>query len=119
MMSLRARVSLIRQRILLTLRYWFRLPIDDIKERQLALQFEHLEQVNQAQLKTMQSMAGLISQLDARLALYEKNIPRMRQLRQQYDREQQKLRMAGSSPERAQALSDGILAMPQMNGRPT
>lgn len=116
MMPFKARISLYRQRILLTLRYWFRLPIDEIKEQQIAIQFQHLEEVNQAQLKTMQSMAGLIGQLDAKLALYEKNIPRMRSLRQQYDREQQRLRM--STPERSQALNDGVLAMPQpSNGR--
>lgn len=113
---IRARWSLFRQRVILTVRWWFRLDIDTIKEQQVRSELDNLRAVDDAQLQTMQTVAGLLQQFEARLSWYEQHIPRMRDLKRQYDREQLRLKMA--SPDKAQALQDGILAMPQPNGSP-
>lgn len=119
---LKARWSLFRQGLILRARYAFSLDIDQIREQQQAAQIAQLRAVDDAALKTMQTMTGLLKQFEARLSFYEQNIPRMRMLKQQWDRAQ----LAGASyaisraqadPEREQALNDGVLHVPPTNGK--
>lgn len=114
---LKARWSLFRQRLILRMRYALRIEIDDINEHARATELRQLHEVDTAQLKTMQNIAGLLQQFEARLSWYEQNIPHMRQLRRQWDQEQSRLRRV--DPERAQALQNGVLHVPPSNGKHT
>lgn len=79
----RVRLSLLRQRIILTVRWWFRLPIDEIREQQLDTMLQSLRQESESLTEAVR----LMKSMNARLAYYEQHIPRMRELRRQYDLE--------------------------------
>lgn len=116
MTPLRARLSLLRQRIILTARWFLRpfyhLPIDDLKPQAVQNELAYLNDLNKKALETITTLSKALSQVDARLKLYEKNIPRMRDLRKQWEREQQKFRdSAGSESKEAHERHEhGILA---------
>lgn len=112
---LRAQLSLLRQRIILTLRWLlrplYRLPIDDIKDQQIQNQIEFLNDLNKKALETITTMSRALSQVDARVRFYETHIPRMRELRRKFEQEQQKLRDMANGDAKAEAtrLEHGIV----------
>lgn len=63
-MPLKARVSFIRQRFLLLLRYAFRLPIDDVRDAQRT-------ELDRQVAEALASHFAVIARLDARLRWYE------------------------------------------------
>lgn len=114
-MSWRTRLKLFRQRIILTIRWWFRLEIDDIREQQVQTQIDGLVELNQQANEALASFLNITRNLQARLQLYEKEIPRMRDLKRQYDLEQAGL--AKPHIEAAEARESGILTLPARNGK--
>lgn len=106
---LRARFSFLRQRIILTVRYWFRLPIDDVKEQMTQAQIAGLVELNTKHLETIRTLVSVSNSMQKRLQFYEANIPRMRALKREYDAEQERLaREANGGLDRAD-LSNGML----------
>lgn len=105
---LRARLSLLRQRAILTVRWWFRLPIDEIKERHTQAQIDALSGIIQQQVEAINTMVNVLNGLTARLALYEREIPRMRELRRGFDLEQAGIRAKKTNGD----AHNGILTMP-------
>jgi hypothetical protein len=87
----RAKLSLLRQRIILTIRWWFRLPIDDIKEQHTQAQIDGLVALAQQQNDTIKTLVRISNQMQARLIWYERHVPRMRDLKREFDREQARL----------------------------
>lgn len=91
----RARLSIIRQRIILKVRSWFHLIIDDIKDQQTQGQIDMLFSVVEQQAQAINQMINVMNGLTARLSLYEREIPRMRDLRRQFDLAQSGLDQIG------------------------
>lgn len=108
---LRAQLSLLRQRIILTLRYvlrpFYRLPIDDIREQNVQAQIDGLLELCQKNLETIQTLARVSNNTQLRLACYEQNIPRMRELKRELEVEcaKQAMQANGNSDD----LGNGIL----------
>lgn len=73
----KAQVSLFRQRALLTLRYCFRLPIDDVTDAQRA-------EIDRKVSDVLAAQARMIKRLEARLRFYEKNVPSIRRAHQTF-----------------------------------
>lgn len=109
-LPLRARLSQWRQRIILTLRWWFRLPIDDLKEYQTKAQFDAILNVVEQQAKAINQMINALNGLTARLLLYEREIPRIRDLRRQFDLEQAGIKARQTN---GHAHENGILTLPE------
>lgn len=104
---MRAQLSLLHQRIILTFRFWFRLPIDDIKDEQMRQQFALFAEVNDRQVDAVQDLTKLVHSLHKRVEFYEQHIPRMRDLRRQF--ELQRLGVSTGATERQDDLEHGIL----------
>ena len=83
-LPLRARVSQLHQRMLLTLRWWFRLPIDDVRE-------QHRQSLDQQVHDALQNMAAILNQVNARLHWYETRDPRLRKEYKAFQDHQKKL----------------------------
>lgn len=106
----RTQLSFSRQRIILAFRFWFRLPIDDVREQQEKLQSDALLQVVQHQTEAINSMINVMNGLTARLSLYEREIPRMRDLRRAFDLEQAGIKAAHTN---GNGNGHGILSLPE------
>lgn len=111
----RRSLDALRTRIILTIRWCFRVEIDEIKERIVQDQIDGLVQLNQKGNEAMQTILRLTKNLEARLQLYENEIPRMRELKRQYDLEQQGL--ADGFKEIQRRRESGILTLPKTNGK--
>jgi hypothetical protein len=102
---LRARISIWRQRIIIFLRFLlrpiYRLPIDDLKE-------QNQDAFNQQALDTIRTLARVSNQMQARLQWYETHIPRMRELKREFDQEQARLKTETNGD--PADLANGILA---------
>lgn len=68
----RARVSILHQRIILFLRYLFRLPVDELRAAQRL-------NLDKQIAETLRSTAAVLNQLNARLSWYEARVPRIRE----------------------------------------
>lgn len=84
MIPLRARLNFWRQRIVLTVRWVFRLPVDDIRDRQLATMVQTLERESEA----LATACDLMKSIESRLRYYEEHIPRMRELKRSLELEE-------------------------------
>lgn len=115
-MPFRARLSLLRQRFILTIRWWFRLPIDEFKERNTQSQIAGLVQLNEKAMETVQTLVRISGQLHARMAFYEKHIPRMREVGRAFDKEQARLKAQATATTEADLadLNNGILPIRQI-----
>ena len=89
-LPLKVWLSLLRQRAILLLRYLFRLPIDRIREEQSERNTATLFENQKYLLQVLTTQQKVIGQMNLRLQHYEQHIPRMRDLRREFDREQQK-----------------------------
>lgn len=86
--------------------------MDGIRERAIQDQFDSLTELNDKQLQTVQTLVRILSQFEARLSWYEKHIPRMRELKRQFEQEQRKLQqLVPESSEEKRRLSDGIVGV--------
>lgn len=110
-MPFRARLSQWRQKVILTARWCFHLEIDDIKERGVQAQINGLVELNEKANETIKTLVRITAQMQARLKLYEQNIPRMRELKHRYDREQAVLEMQASGGVDRSDMANGILPM--------
>lgn len=106
------RIKNFRLRLILTLRYWFHLPQDDIKEKHLRDEIEGLVKLNEGSVKTVASLTRVVQQLQLRLAFYETHISRMGTLRAQFEREQKAGRESA-----VQSMNDGVF-VPSTSERP-
>lgn len=84
----RARLRFFRQRLILTVRWWFRLPIDDLRDRRS----ESLVLISQQIMALTTQLISVSNNMQQRLQYYEQNIPRMRELKVKFD--------LGARPER-------------------
>lgn len=107
----------LRTRIVLLVRWWFRLEIDDLKERQAQGQIDALFQINKQMAEAVETVVRISNQMQARLQLYEREIPRMRELKRHFDLEQAGLRAAKTNgvPHRSSELG-GEAAPPSLDG---
>lgn len=108
----RAKLSQLRQRTILTLRYFlrpfYRLPIDDYREQRIRRELDGLAVLGEKQLETIQTMTRIVKQLQTRLQWYETHIPRMRELKREYDVAQSVAARKANAG--AEDLENGILA---------
>lgn len=65
---LKARISFFHQHVMLRLRYLFRLPIDTVRERRR-------QAIDRQVAETLQNMAAIMNQMNARLHWYETRVP--------------------------------------------
>lgn len=79
--SIRTRATALRHRLILTIRWWFRLPIDDLKEQRAKLEQDALQAIVQQQAEAINGMIRILNDLHQRLSTYEAEIPRMRELK--------------------------------------
>jgi hypothetical protein len=105
-------MSLYWQRAILTVRWWFRLPIDDIKEQHTQAQIDGLVALHQKQMETIQTLARVSNNQQRRLQFYERNIPKMRELKAQFDREETAL-----DRETRERHEHGLLLVPSNGSR--
>lgn len=113
---IRAQLSLLWQRSVLTVRWLFRIPIDDIRDQQLDAALKGLMQNNRNFFDGLDTLIAVSNQMQRRLLFYEANIPRMRDLKREFDRQEEALSKAVQSPKREAGadLENGIL--PRSNG---
>jgi len=110
-LPIRAQLSFIRQRIVFPIRMWFRLPSDEFREQQLEGRFDYLIELAKRQQEAIQTLTRISNQMQARLQWYETHIPRMRELKREFDREQETLlSLTGQeSKEASERLRHGVL----------
>lgn len=106
-MPLKARLSMIRQYLVLRVRFWFRLPVDDVRDAQIEQQINGFNQFMDKAQAAIKTLVTINTNLNERLSLYEREIPRMRTLKQHWDLEQAGLQKAAAKPNGA--LENGIL----------
>lgn len=105
----KARLSQIYQRARLTLRYWLRLPIDDIREQQRVRLDQHI-------LQTLQNESAVINQMQARLHWYEMRVPLLKKEYKAFTAYEKKLMQA--EKERQQAFKELVEAgVPELEAR--
>jgi hypothetical protein len=92
----KAQLSLLHQRIVLTLRWAFRLPIDQLKEERIEARFDALLELANQQSQTISKLVETSNNMQRRLQHYEQNIPRMRELKQQLNKEDIGIRKASN-----------------------
>lgn len=112
---LKARLSLLRQQIILTLRYYlrpfYRIPMDDIKEQQIEQWIGNLMQNDRNFLEQLNKLIEVSNQMQSRLSYYEKRDPSLAELRKRWEHEQK--RLAGAIRD---AHESGILTLTPSNG---
>lgn len=110
----RARFVQFRQRLILRVRFWFRLPIDDVKEY-LDAQEKQATLANQQRVaEVLDAQTQAIAYLSERLKFYEKHIPRMRELKRTFEVEYAAKK--NRPKEEQQMLDHGVLPMRPTNG---
>lgn len=99
---------------MLRLRFAFRLPIDDVKDEYIERREQDIQRLYTNQQKifeTLESLAAVSNQMQSRVSYYEKRDPGLRELRKNWEREQERLKGAVQD-----AQASGILSLPGRNG---
>jgi hypothetical protein len=102
----RLRARRLRRKILVNLRRPFRIDEDDIRDHVL----DSLLRDNQDLAKALNDAVSGLNHVHGRLKYYEKHIPRMRDLRSQYD-DEQRAKHNGLTESQKADLGNGILQL--------
>lgn len=99
----RARLIYLRQRIIIQIRWWFRLPIDELRDADLRESLRIQRELSDMMGKTV----ALLNHANKRLKLYEDKIPRMRDLRRQFDKDEKEKQKNGKAQK--ERLEHGVM----------
>jgi response regulator RpfG family c-di-GMP phosphodiesterase len=83
LLKLRVKKLFWRQNLIARTRWYFRLPIDEIRDQQMDTLFTALQQESDS----LKEALDLMKKMSARLRYYEEHIPRMRELKRQFELE--------------------------------
>lgn len=107
------RIKNFRVRLILTIRYWFHLPQDDLKDQRLREEIEGLVKLNAESVKAVRSLTMIAQQLQLRLAFYETHMPRLRELRRRYEAQSASARRAAK-----QSMDNGVFVASVASEKP-
>lgn len=94
-LPIRARILLFKQRLIVTLRFWFRLPTDDMRDTALQHDLHGLLENQKVLEKMVDTQKQMLLELGSRLQYYEEKVPRLRDLKRQREGEVAQLRQHG------------------------